>query len=117
MTANLPVHPVLGEDFSYEQAVSEFDAALSGEHPAPGALPIVQQVLQLGVLLLRKNAAYGNSALAPLEVFAKDLTPSERMGVRMDDKLSRLSRGTPDGEDVEMDLAGYLVLRRIAEAS
>jgi len=34
--------------------------------------------------------------------------------VRIDDKLSRLARGRGDTEDTELDLLGYLVLRRIA---
>jgi len=33
----------------------------------------------------------------------------------MDDKLSRLARGDEAGEDVYMDLIGYLVIREIAK--
>lgn len=64
-------------------------------------------------MLLRKNAAYGDSALDPVRVFSK-ADPVEQIRVRLDDKLSRLKRGAPDGEDVEADLLGYLVLLRIA---
>jgi hypothetical protein len=64
-------------------------------------------------MLLRKNAAYGDSALDPVRVFSKASTV-EQILVRIDDKLSRLSRGAADGEDVEQDLIGYLVLLRIA---
>jgi hypothetical protein len=64
-------------------------------------------------LLIQKNAAYGDSALNPLRCFSKaDLV--EQIKVRIDDKLSRLARGSADGEDVEKDLMGYLVLLRIA---
>jgi len=35
--------------------------------------------------------------------------------VRLDDKISRLLRGTDDQEDTVMDLIGYLILLRIAE--
>lgn len=64
-------------------------------------------------MLLRKNAAYGNSALDPVRVFSKASTV-EQLLVRIDDKLSRLKRGAPDSEDVERDLLGYLVLLRVA---
>lgn len=65
------------------------------------------------VLLLGKNAAYGNSAIDPLRIFSK-ASPVEQLLVRLDDKLSRLARGSAAGEDVEWDLLGYLVLLRVA---
>lgn len=64
-------------------------------------------------LLLEKSRAYGNSALEPLRVFSKADT-EEQIRVRLDDKLSRLARGSDAGEDVELDLLGYLVLLRVA---
>jgi hypothetical protein len=112
----LPVHPELGSDFDYGAALTELSLATAGEHPAPAAQSIAEVIVQLGALLLKKNTAYGDSALKPVEVFARGLSPSERMAVRMDDKISRLARGAADGEDVEMDLAGYIVLQRIARA-
>ena len=39
----------------------------------------------------------------------------EQIRVRIDDKLSRLARGQAAGEDVVLDLIGYLVLLRVAE--
>jgi hypothetical protein len=75
----------------------------------------VDKVLgEIGDLLKSKNRAYGNSALDPVRVFSKAST-SEQLRVRLDDKLSRLARGSAAGEDVETDLMGYLVLLRIAE--
>lgn len=67
-------------------------------------------------MLLRKNAAYGDSALSPLRIFSRaDL--AEQLKVRIDDKLSRLARGSgEETEDVERDLMGYLVLLRVARA-
>lgn len=62
-------------------------------------------------MLLQKNAAYGNSVPDPLCVFSK-ANAMERIHVRLDDKLSRIARGTASGEDTEMDLIGYLVLKR-----
>jgi hypothetical protein len=65
-------------------------------------------------LLLAKNAAYGDSALDPVRIFSK-ASPVEALLVRIDDKLSRLARGSDAGEDVALDLIGYLVLLRIAQ--
>jgi len=67
-------------------------------------------------LLLEKNRAYGNSALDPVRIFSK-ADAIEQIKVRIDDKLSRLARGSSAGEDVELDLLGYLVLLRVARAT
>ena len=68
-------------------------------------------------MLVSKNARYGDSALDPVRVFSR-ADPVEQIKVRLDDKLSRLSRGAgmdaSDGEDVVNDLMGYLVLLKIA---
>jgi hypothetical protein len=67
-------------------------------------------------LLLDKNAKYGDSALNPTRVFSK-LGPVEQLYVRIDDKLSRISKGAgllATDEDVINDLIGYLVLLKIA---
>jgi hypothetical protein len=68
----------------------------------------------LKAMLLAKNAAYGDSALSPLRVFSTAAS-DEQIRVRLDDKLSRLARGAAAGEDVVLDLLGYLVLLRVAE--
>jgi hypothetical protein len=65
-------------------------------------------------MLITKNEAYGDSALNPVRVFSK-ANPIEQIDVRIDDKLSRLARGDQAGEDVYLDLVGYLVIRRIAQ--
>jgi hypothetical protein len=67
----------------------------------------------LKAMLLEKNRAYGSSALSPVRIFAKSDTV-EQIRVRIDDKLSRLMRGSAAGEDVVKDLLGYLILLRIA---
>jgi hypothetical protein len=66
----------------------------------------------LKALLLKKNQDYGNSALDPVRVFSK-ASPEEQLLVRIDDKLSRLKRGADAGEDVVLDLLGYLILLRV----
>lgn len=67
-------------------------------------------------LLVAKNASYGDSALNPLQVFAKS-DPVEQLHVRIDDKISRIKRGTDYGEDTITDLIGYLVLLKIAKGN
>lgn len=67
-------------------------------------------------LLLEKNKKYGDSALNPCRIFSK-VNTLEQLCVRIDDKLSRISKGAgllATDEDVIQDLIGYLVLLRIA---
>ena len=66
------------------------------------------------VMLLSKQAAYGNAALDPVRIFSRS-DAVEQLRVRIDDKLSRLARGSAAGEDVAKDLRGYLVLLEVAE--
>jgi hypothetical protein len=75
----------------------------------------VDKILEdIGDMLKAKNQAYGNSALDPIRVFSK-VDTVEQLNVRIDDKLSRIMRGSESGEDVDLDLIGYLVIRRIAQ--
>lgn len=68
-------------------------------------------------LLIAKNKSYGDSALNPVRIFSK-ASRIEQLNVRIDDKISRIQRGTDFGdEDTVRDLIGYLVLRLIAEES
>lgn len=65
-------------------------------------------------LLIEKNAAYGNSALEPVRLFSR-ASAEEQLLVRIDDKLSRLQRGSEYAdEDTVTDLIGYLILLQIA---
>ena len=66
-------------------------------------------------MLIAKNKAYGDSALDPVRIFSK-ANSIEQILVRIDDKLSRFSRGTdyPGDNDID-DLIGYLVLLKIAK--
>jgi|GEM_PF-872922 len=65
-------------------------------------------------MVIAKNAAYGDSALNPVRVFAT-ASPMEQLLVRLDDKVSRLERGQAAGEDVAKDMLGYLLLVLIAQ--
>lgn len=68
-------------------------------------------------LLLEKNKAYGNSAADPVRIFSK-VDAIEQINVRIDDKLSRLARGKEyHGDDTELDLIGYLILKRAIKRS
>jgi len=70
---------------------------------------------QVKELLKSKNASYGDSAGSPLRIFSKsDATAGIR--VRIDDKLSRVARGTQGyQEDTVKDLVGYLALLQAME--
>lgn len=85
-----------------------------GSAATVGAVPVLirEECDALADMLIAKNRAYGNSALEPVRVFSKAST-EEQIRVRLDDKLSRLMRGDAAGEDVELDLLGYLILLRV----
>ena len=68
---------------------------------------------ELKKFLIDKNRAYGNSALEPLRILSKADT-EEQLNVRIDDKLSRLMRGTAFIGDNDIDdLIGYLILKKV----
>lgn len=71
----------------------------------------------LADMLISKNKAYGDSALSPRRIFSRS-DAVEQIKVRIDDKLSRMANMKSDvdamGEDVCVDLLGYLILLRIA---
>lgn len=73
---------------------------------------ITMVCMDLRDFLLAKNDAYGNSAADPVRIFSK-ADPEEQLNVRIDDKISRLLRGGKfPGDDDELDLTGYLILKR-----
>lgn len=70
-------------------------------------------------LLISKNKAYGNSFASPLNIFFKG-TAEEGLNIRIDDKLKRISEGQETEnvpEDTELDLIGYLILKRVLRRS
>jgi hypothetical protein len=82
----------------------------------PAGPEILEQCMALAAMLIEKNIAYGDSALDPVRVFSRGMDASAQILVRIDDKLSRIARGSAAGEDAVLDLLGYLVLYRIASA-
>jgi hypothetical protein len=68
-------------------------------------------------LLFAKNREYGNAAFEPLGIFC-NLDVLSRLDVRIEDKLQRIKTiremdKTVIHEDTEMDLIGYLILKRV----
>lgn len=92
---------------------------LTGLERFPGA-PLGEDIHRecesIKQLLIKKNRAYKNSALQPINVFSK-ASAVEQLSVRIDDKLKRISEADPNalGEDSILDLIGYLILLRIAQ--
>jgi len=79
------------------------------------ALLIHEKCNDIKQMLIEKNEQYGDSALNPIRIFSTSNT-DEQLRVRIDDKLSRLSRGNDSLEsddDIINDLIGYLVLLSI----
>jgi hypothetical protein len=104
-----------GERVEFIAAEKKEESAMSNEQRAMSAQDaIAHECDAVKGMLLAKNRAYGNSAMEPVRVFSK-ADAVEQIRVRIDDKLSRLARGSAAGEDVTLDLIGYLVLLRIAE--
>ena len=69
---------------------------------------------QIKAILLDKNRKYGDSAIHPKRIFSKS-DAIEQINVRIDDKISRIqSAQDDDTEDAELDLIGYLILKRVA---
>jgi len=60
--------------------------------------------------LLEKNRRYGNSALEPIKIFAKDIPDIAGILVRIDDKLSRIRNAEALRKNDVVDLIGYLML-------
>lgn len=93
---------------------ADFNALLERAKEAKSGQKIVDECLSLAKMLVEKNIAYGDSALNPIRIFAKDLDPRAQLLVRIDDKLSRIIQGVDSGEDAVQDLLGYLVLYRVS---
>lgn len=65
--------------------------------------------------LIGKNVQYGDSAIHPVRIFSS-ASDEEQLLVRIDDKLSRLFRGTSDLEpddDIMDDLVGYWIMLKV----
>lgn len=75
---------------------------------------IAQVCDEIKSMLIAKNKSYGDSALDPIRIFS-NADKTEQIKIRIDDKLSRISRGTEFYGDNDIDdLIGYLILLKIA---
>ncbi len=112
------------------EEISRLGDQLGIEKPEPPLAPWEKELLwtpfeqsvrrhtdRIGNILIEKNKAYGDSALNPVRVFSK-ADREEQLYVRIDDKISRIQRGTDfANEDTIDDLIGYLILLKIAKES
>jgi len=64
-------------------------------------------------LLIAKNRSYGNSVFESLGIFSK-ADALAAVNARLDDKLARIkSQDSTFQEDTELDLIGYLIIKRV----
>ena len=66
-------------------------------------------------LLFEKNKKYGDSALNPINIFAKTNTGLDKLLVRLDDKISRINNSEELRKNDVWDMLGYLVLLIISK--
>lgn len=102
---------------SYKELQESAESALkkSTAYDADSFSAKVHKILiEIEEMLISKNRKYGDAALNPKRVFSR-ASNIEQINVRIDDKLSRIANQNSDeDEDVDGDLIGYLVLRKIA---
>ena len=117
------------QNYLTEQELTAFRKYISNQEPGifmsnnSETIPTIKAPLEddirkmcndLADFLVEKNRAYGNSAADPVDIFSRGLTPLQKIDVRIDDKLSRLQRGSEfQGDDTIKDLCGYLIIRMI----
>lgn len=73
---------------------------------------IREECQALADFMVAKNTAYGGQALAPLKLLSKG-NPLDIIFARIEDKLSRITRGHNAGEDPWTDLRGYITLWKV----
>lgn len=84
------------------------------ESGAAATSDFAAKVYSIANLLVKKNASYGNSVLDPVRIFSR-APAQEQLLVRIDDKLSRIARGSEvPNEDTVDDLIGYLILHKLS---
>jgi hypothetical protein len=98
------MHEYKNDELGYLNGV--LDLALE----APAGPEIFKACLEITEMLLKKNVAYGNSALNPIRIFS-DADDIEQINVRIDDKLNRIKNKKVFAGDNDIDdLIGYLLL-------
>lgn len=90
---------------------------LGATDPTPFATNVHRILTGVAETVVQKNLSYGDSALKPIRVFSK-ADRMEQLFVRLDDKLSRVQRGSEyPGDDTLRDIIGYATLILIARES
>lgn len=102
------------QDYGKKMNIKTINDKTNVKHKDTDVSAIIASVCdEIKTLLISKNKSYGNSVLEPVRIFSKAVT-LEQINVRIDDKLSRIARGHEfDGDDTELDLIGYLILKRV----
>jgi hypothetical protein len=96
---------------AYEHRVNILDLIAN----APSGPEISVACDEIKRLLLEKNVAYGDSALSPIQIFAK-AGAQEGIANRIDDKLNRIKNNQSYVGDNDLDdLIGYLILYKISQ--
>jgi len=109
-TARAFTNQQTGEQISKKQRKARMKARMTGDR-------IREECDRILAMLMEKNRKYGDSAIDPVRIFSS-ADPVAQIDVRIDDKLSRIrSAQDDDTEDAELDLIGYLILKRVARVT
>ncbi len=88
---------------------------MASEDKRPSGVRAAEWLINVAGILVAKSASYGDSVGNPIRVFS-NADKVEGIKIRLDDKLSRVARGgTFPGDDVIVDLVGYLALLAVTE--
>lgn len=105
-----------GRDGGSNVKVVDGKSSVTASPLTPTQWKITQVIDEIEKLLIDKNNAYGNSFADPIGVFSK-ADALAQLDVRIDDKLNRIKKGSEyQGDDTELDLIGYLILKRVLRA-
>lgn len=105
-----PTSPRLDAASDCRRAWPVAEDCSSDARPRNSLEAIAAKCDELKSFLIGKNAAYGNSAFEPINIFSK-LSAREGLLLRLDDKLKRIRNGHAyPGDDNTKDAAGYLIL-------
>jgi len=109
-TARAFTNQQTGEQISKKQRKARMKVRMTGDL-------IRKECDRILAMLMEKNRKYGDSAIDPVRIFSS-ADPVAQIDVRIDDKLSRIrSAQDDDTEDAELDLIGYLILKRVAKSA
>lgn len=94
---------------TYEKVIEESVTSKIFTGPSNHQELITKVCDNLKTMLLEKNKRYGNSALEPINIYSYENSLTA-IGVRIDDKLSRIRNSVCMRKNDTADLIGYLIL-------